>query len=112
MKVNNLASAFCFQLLMSLSAVYSLAPLTEDCLNVPNGNLTATLYSDESHVHIDNIHQIACICQTVLGANNILTEEFSGVRGALIPADCGALRFFARVSKAKHLPTSLKRCGD
>lgn len=67
------------------------------CKNVENGVMTGSLFPETVIMNITSILDLSCICQSVT-VGELMMEEFMGVRGALIPGDCGALRFAARVS--------------
>lgn len=69
----------------------------DSCDNVDNGYLIGTALPNSIIMNITTILELKCICESVQ-VDGIQMEQFMGVRGALIPADCGALRFFARVS--------------
>jgi hypothetical protein len=65
-------------------------------LSIENGSVVGVLLPTNVMLNISNIVELSCVCETI-GVNGIATEVFRGVRGALIPGDCGALRFFSKV---------------
>jgi hypothetical protein len=48
-------------------------------------------------LNISNVLELSCICETI-GVEGIETQRFQGVTGALLHGDCGALRYFAKVT--------------
>jgi cephalosporin hydroxylase len=77
---------FCLVLLLA-----SLGLASMQCLDTPNGEAKLWIQNtakDQIVCIIDNIEELSCICDT----------EFLGVQGAMLHADCGAMRFFTRQS--------------
>ena len=97
------------------------------CTIEPNGNTELRSYNGRELLDIENIYELGCICGDTApifdgddvnsdsgksgdGASiQLQLQQFQGVTGFLSKADCGALRYFAKVSSVVSLLPYRKR---
>ena len=94
--LNNMKFSISFLLCLCFSNLYRIVVSVNDCSTVSYGSMVGILYRDFVAVNLTAVNELSCIC-TMIENNGVLVMQYRGVLGALIPGDCGALRFFARV---------------
>ena len=74
---------------------------TDNCLKTELGGMYGIAFPEQILLQIKNIVPLSCVCKSIGNEGNVTwVETASGVRGSMAPLDCGALRFFAKVSAA------------